>query len=112
MTTFPAYKPLFGTSKTSQPAVRRVQFGDGYQQRLVFGLNQDPKEWTLEFNLSEAEAIEVETFLEARAGAEAFDWTPPDSNTSYKWICAEWTKSLDQPFRAVIRTKFIQVFEP
>lgn len=112
MATFPNYAPLYGASKTSQPAVRRVQFGDGYSQRLVFGLNQDPKEWTLEFNVTEAEADEIETFLEARAGAESFDWTPPDSNTSYKWLCSEWSKSIDQPFRAIIRTKFTQVFEP
>jgi phage-related protein len=112
MATFPNYKPLYGASKNSQPTVRRVQFGDGYSQRLVYGLNQDPKEWTLEFNITETEAAEIETFLEARGGAEAFDWTPPDTNTSYRWLCSNWSKSIDDPFRAVIRTKFVQVFEP
>jgi phage-related protein len=112
MATFPNYDPQYGASKTSQPAVRRVQFGDGYSQRLVFGLNQDPKEWTLEFNVTEDDADVIEAFLEARGGAESFDWTPPDSNTSYKWLCSEWSKSIEQPFRAVIRTKFTQVFEP
>lgn len=112
MATFPNYKPLFGANKSSQPAVRRVQFGDGYSQRLVYGLNQDPKEWSLEFNVTEDEADEIETFLEARGGAESFDWTPPDSNTSYKWLCNEWSKAIEQPFRATIRTKFTQVFEP
>lgn len=112
MATFPSYKPLYGASKSSAPAVRRVQFGDGYSQRLIYGLNQDPKEWTLEFNVTETQADEIEAFLEARGGAEAFDWTPPDSSTSYKWICSEWSKSIDQPLRAVIRTTFRQVFEP
>lgn len=112
MATFPNYDPQYGASKTSQPAVRRIQFGDGYSQRLVFGLNQDPKEWSLEFNVTEDDADVIEAFLEARGGAESFDWTPPDSNTPYKWICTEWNKSIEQPFRAVIRTKFTQVFEP
>jgi phage-related protein len=37
--------PDFRASKKSEPAVRSVQFGDGYQQRITFGLNQDPKEF-------------------------------------------------------------------
>jgi phage-related protein len=112
MATFPNYQPLYGASKNSAPAVRRVQFGDGYSQRLVYGLNQDPKEWILEFNVTEAEADEIETFLEARGGAESFNWTPPDTTTSYKWLCSDWNKTIDQPFRAVIRATFKQVFEP
>ena len=112
MPTFPAYQPLLGASKNSAPSVRSTKFGDGYEQRIRFGLNQDAKEWTLEWNVTEDEATEIETFLEARAGAESFDWTPPDSNTSYKWICQQWSTTFDQPFRAVIRATFKQVFEP
>lgn len=112
MPTFPSYKPLYGASKSSAPKVSTTRFGDGYEQRVQFGLNRDPKEWTLEWNLSETESDEVETFLEARAGTESFDWTPPDTNTSYKWICSTWQKTIDQPFRATIRATFRQVFEP
>jgi phage-related protein len=109
MATFPDYKPRVGASKSSAPTVRSTKFGDGYEQRVRFGLNQDPKEWTLEWNVTEEVSDEIETFLEARAGAESFDWTPPDTSTSYKWICSEWQKSIDEPFRAVIRATFRQV---
>lgn len=71
MATFPDYKPRVGASKSSAPAVRSTKFGDGYEQRVRFGLNQDPKEWTLEWNVTEEVADEIETFLEARAGAES-----------------------------------------
>ena len=47
MATFPSYDPLVGASKVSQPSVRNVQFGDGYSQRLRFGLNTDLKTWSL-----------------------------------------------------------------
>jgi phage-related protein len=53
MATFPDYKPRIGASKSSAPAVRTTKFGDGYEQRVRFGLNQDPKEWTLEWNVTE-----------------------------------------------------------
>ena len=112
MATFPTYKPRFGASKSSAPTTRSTKFGDGYEQRLTVGLNQSPKEWTLEWNVTEADADVIEAFLEARAGVESFDWVPPDTTTSYKWVCTAWQKSIDEPFRGVIRATFRQVFEP
>ncbi len=112
MATFPDYKPRVGASKSSAPKVRSTRFGDGYEQRVQFGLNQDPKEWTLEWNLADEDAAIIEAFFEARGGSESFDWTPPDTSTSYKWVCSEWQKTIDDPFRAVIRATFRQVFEP
>lgn len=113
MATFPAITPSYGAQKTSQPSVRNVKFGDGYSQRLRFGLNQDAKQWDLTWqNISEANADTIETFLEARAGAESFDWTPPDSATSYKWICQQWSKAIPYVNRATITATFVQVFEP
>lgn len=112
MATFPPYEPLFGAGKTSRPRTKSFGTADGYQQRVSFGLNTDPKEWQLEFNLCTTEAAEVEAFLEARRGVEAFDWTPPDSTTSYKWICNEWNSRFADPGRVSISTTFLQVFEP
>lgn len=112
MATFPSISPTYGAQKTSQPAVRKVQFGDGYSQRLVFGLNQNPKTWSLTWEVSETDADTIENFLDARGGAESFDWTPPDTGTSYKWICEQWNKTIPYLNRATITATFVQVFEP
>lgn len=113
MATFPAYKPVYSANKTSQPKTRRVQFGDGYEQRLLYGLNQDPKEWRLTFDVSDTDADVIETFLSARASDSAsFDWTPPDSATSYKWVCPDWTREMYDNRRSKINVTFRQVFEP
>lgn len=114
MATFPAITASYGAEKRSTPAVRTVQFGDGYQQRLTYGLNQNPKEWSLTWNnISEANADTIETFLDARAADSAsFDWTPPDEVTAYKWICPSWSKSITYAGRATISATFQQVFEP
>ena len=66
MATFPDYNPQYSATKRSQPIQRITQFGDGYQQRTTFGLNQDPKVWNLTFNVDDEDATEIETFLEAR----------------------------------------------
>lgn len=113
MATFPSYRPLYPASKKSEPNVRSVQFGDGYQQRLTFGLNQNPKEWSLTFDVTDTEANEIETFLNARAvDAASFDWTPPDTSTSYKWICPSWDREMHEFQRSRITATFRQVFEP
>ena len=69
-------------------------FGSGYSQRTTFGINQNPKQWELTFNVSETDADTIEDFLDARAGVEAFEWTPIDDSTEYKWVCRQWEKSI------------------
>ena len=80
MATFPSIDPDYGAQKNSAPNVHKVQFGDGYENRMTYGLNQNPKVWTLSFvNLTETDADTIETFLDARAADNAsFDWSPPD----------------------------------
>lgn len=112
MATFPDIAPEYGASKQAKPNVRIAQFGSGYSQRTTFGINQDPKRWSLTWNYLEAsDANSIEDFLEARAGVEAFEWTPPDDTTEYKWICREWTKAMPVGLRFTITATFEQVFE-
>lgn len=114
MATFPSISPDYGASKASQPSVRTVRFGDGYEQRLSFGLNQNPKSWSLSFtNITETDSDTIETFLDARADDNAsFDWQPPGSSVTYKWVCESWSKSIPYLNRATIQATFRQVFEP
>ena len=115
MATFPDIAPSYGAQKSSKPKFRTVQFGDGYQARLTYGIpdHMNPKEWTLSWNnVSETDADTIEAFLDARAAdAASFDWSPPDETDTYKWICPEWTKSVDYPTRSTINATFQQVFE-
>ena len=113
MATFPSFNPVYSATKSSEPKTRLVQFGDGYEQRLLYGLNQDPKEWQLTFNLSDTDADTVEAFLNARAAdSQSFDWSPPDTATSYKWVCPSWNRELFEVGRSRINVTFRQVFEP
>jgi len=113
MATFPSITPTYGVQKRSAPNVRTVRFGDGYEQRLSFGLNQNPKTFNLTFEVSEADADTIETFLDARAEDNAsFDFTPPGEGSSSKFVCESWSKSIPYLNRARIQTTFRQVFEP
>ena len=53
--TFPDH--LLGTSNETyepmqldnEPRVRAVKFGDGYEQRIASGINNDPQKWSFAF---------------------------------------------------------------
>lgn len=115
MATFPSITPTYGATKNSQPKIHSVNFGDGYEQRITYGIpaQMNPKTWSLRWEVSEADADTIETFLDARAeDAASFDWSPPDETATYKWVCTEWSKSIPYLNRATITASFRQVFEP
>jgi phage-related protein len=113
MATFPSVTPTYGAQKSSAPNFRIARFGDGYEQRTTFGLNQNPKQWDLTWNVSETDADTIETFLDARAADGAsFEWTPLGESTEYNWVCEQWSKSIPYLNRATITATFRQVFEP
>ena len=111
MPTF-SFTPTYGTQKTSAPNVRIAQFGSGYSQRSTFGINQNPKSYSLTFEVSETVADDIELFLDQRGGTENFDFTPPGETSSSKFICRQWSKSIPYLDRATIQATFEQVFEP
>ena len=115
MATFPNIAPTYGASQQNSPRTTTVQFGDGYQQRLLVGMAKhlNPKVWRLTWKVSETDADTITEFLDARANDSAsFDWTPLDGSFVRKWICSSWSKSIPYLNRATITATFQEVFEP
>lgn len=93
------------------PRVRTAQFGDGYAQRVADGINAAPKKWALTFRALAADLSPAETFLAARGGVEAFDWTDPDGLAG-KWVCKSWSATPHDALRLLdLAATFEQVFE-
>ena len=111
MATF-SYTASFPVTERSNPRVKTVSFGDGYETRLGFGLNRDPKSWNLVFsNRTDTERNNITAFLEARGGVESFDWTDPHG-TAAKYKCSNWSVDMPSYNKNTIRATFEQVFEP
>jgi phage-related protein len=106
--------PDFNASKQSEPQIRTVKFGDGYQQRLQYGLNTNPKTWDLKWTAkTNADADAIEAFFDARANdAASFTWTPPAAGGAGQYICRQWTRTLDYANINTITATFVQVYEP
>ena len=115
MATFPSITPTYGVQKRSSPNTRTVRFADGYEHRILFGLaeHQNPKVYSLTFEVSETDADTIETFLDARANDSAsFTFTPPGEASSSQFVCQGWNKSIPYLNRATIQAIFREVFEP
>ena len=112
MATF-TYTPDFGAKVNIKPRVRTTSFSDGYEQRQAIGLNPRNDTWDLQFQRrTNTEAQEIMDFLGARAGVEAFDWTPPNEATSIRVVCREWNKSLERFNFNTVSAQFNRVYEP
>ena len=100
--TFPDH--LLGTSNETYepmtlneaPKVRVVKMGDGYEQRIEEGINNNPQVWPLAFTKRNGvDVAGVYDFLKARGGVESFEWTPRGESTPRKFICRKWSRRFD-----------------
>jgi len=75
--------PDKGLTKQSQPRVKVQRFGDGYEQRIVDGINNITENYALTFNSrTKEEADDIIAFFDTKAGVTAFDFVVPDSNST------------------------------
>ncbi len=109
--TFTIATPQVGSSKKVATRIKQANFGDGYSQRSGDGINVVKESWDLQWTLVNATIDAIEAFLVARAGYEAFLWTPP-GGTVKKFICQSWSKQPLAGGRASISATFDQVFDP
>lgn len=111
MATF-SYTATYGASVEESPRVRVVNFGDGYEQRLSYGINTSPRKWNLSFKARDnTDANAIIAFFQARNAVENFDWTPPYGSAA-KWVCRQWSRSVVSNGISDISATFEEVFEP
>ena len=96
MATF-TWSPDYGAQQPIKPKVKRAQFGDGYSQRVVDGINNLLRSWNVSFKRSKTDADLIESFLATTKGADSFDWAPPEGATG-KWIVSEdgWSRTIEE----------------
>tara|TARA_Y100000814_G_C12180447_1_gene351102 strand:+ start:155 stop:553 length:399 start_codon:yes stop_codon:yes gene_type:complete len=111
-------------SRTSAPKVRTAKFGDGYEQRMVDGLNSIEESYSVNFNNRlKAESDDIIAFFNSKKGVTSFQFTYPDSNsssndsngnpvTTIKVVCRSWSQSYANDEAYNISATFERVYEP
>jgi len=103
--------------KTSKPRVLKASFGDGYEQRLIDGINNINETFSVAFNNREKEEVDdIVAFFDSKAGVTAFSYTYPDSNnsgeTTIKVVCEDYSLNFSQNDFYGCTATFRRVYEP
>ena len=75
----------------SQPRRKTFDFGDGYQQRQVDGLNPLQRKYKVSFYLKNKKAVELIAFFESNAGVTAFEFIDKHGQKR-KVVCPSWNE--------------------
>lgn len=110
-TTF-TWIPNFAADFERKSNIKLAAFGDGYSQRIAFGINQQNEQWSLEFkNRTNTERDEIRVFLREMRGQSAFSWTNPITDATNKFICNEWSTTFGNHNNSTISATFQRRFE-
>ena len=87
--------PDKGLSRQSTPRVLKVQFGDGYEQRIAEGLNSSNENYQISYsNRPKAEIDDIAAFMDEKKGVTSFNYVIPDTNnggeTTIKVVCDQY----------------------
>src|SRR5690348_13475627 len=84
--------PSYTTRLTVKPRVLTAEFGDGYSQRSIDGINNNRQVWEVVWNnLLDSEMDNLRNFLDSLAGVGAFTWSPPKDPAAgtYKFVAKD-----------------------
>jgi phage-related protein len=82
-----------GSNGSKTFSVLKASFGDGYTQRAKNGINSSSRKWNITIADKYAYELEpIKAFLDDRAGAVSFLWTPPNG-VQGKFVCEAYTET-------------------
>lgn len=108
-----------GLNRVSTHRVLTAKFGDGYEQRVLDGINNKDDIFNLSFNNRTAEDINlIAAFFDSKAGKN-FDFTVTDkfsggslANTTMKVVCDSYTIDYMREEFHSLRCTLRKVYEP
>ena len=113
MAAFPIANPKYNYTISRQPTINVVSFGDGFEQRLTKGLNQNPITLNLKFDLSQTDSTTAINFLNARiTDGASFTFLVPNENVTKNFVCLSYNTAVPFLNRVTLTCSFREVFEP
>lgn len=105
METLP-YCPKPNYTVSNEPKIKKMDFGDGYQQRRTDGLNPLLRKFSVTFNLRNPQAVKLAQFLAKHKGVTAFLFKAENA----KVTCPKWTENRGKT-HTEIQCEFEEVVE-
>lgn len=100
------------TNKITQTSAKSVnfttitaQFGDGYMQRAIDGINDKKEAWNIQYdNLDQTDRDLVWVFIDFVKSTNVIEWQAPGDLTEKKWIIDPEGSVAEQAKSAAIYT--------
>jgi phage-related protein len=87
------WRPQNSSTISASPKVKVIKFGDGYEQRIRDGINNDLRSYNVTFvGLSEDISL-IDDFLSRHNAIKAFLWREPNTHKTIKVVCRSWTST-------------------
>lgn len=108
--------------RNMSPTVKTAQFGDGYEQRAISGINNIQQTFAMQFkNREKAVADDIIKFFDDKAGVTSFNFTYPDVNSStndsdgnpvstIRVVCVSWSIQYIYGSHYTINSNFKRVY--
>lgn len=97
---------------TSSLRVKKISFGDNYQQRAGDGLNGKSTNWAISVDNDYEYVKRVRDFIDDHKGYMSFLWTPPNYPGPLRFTCAGYTENPHVGSQSKLTATFEQVFFP
>ena len=108
------YQADRGMGRSVKQRVLTAKFGDGYEQRVLDGVNAKQDEFSVSFKNRNADEVnEMAAFFDAYAGKNfEFEVTDHAGNTSIKVVCEDYNIVYIAENYHTLAAKFRRVYEP
>ena len=103
-----------GFSRSNQPTIHSITFGDGFEQRVANGINNLQQTMNVSFSTRpKAEIDDIVAFFESLGGVSKFQMTIDDSNANetIKVVCKSWQQTWDYDNFYSLSATFERVYE-
>jgi phage minor tail protein len=88
--------PKPGYTVESEPRRKVNKFGDGYEQRMVDGLNPLLRKFSLTYKLNHKSAVELDRFFVEHGGVTPFLFKEYEDGALIKAVCPKWSKTVNK----------------
>lgn len=110
------FKPDRTLANSVTKKVLKATFGDGYEQRLVDGINNSTESFSVQFtNRPNEEIDDIKSDLDSTKGVASFFFTYPDSNSggenTVKVVCENYNITYSNSEFYNLSATFRRVYE-
>ncbi len=96
--------PQKSSTASISPRVRVIKFGDGYEQRIQDGINNDLRSYNVTFIGLFDDITLIDEFLTRQGAVHAFKWREPNTHKTITVVCRSWSSTSNGAAKTITAT--------